>query len=63
MDEERKVNIMSVDLALKRELAYRKKLAGLYPEDYCAKELLPLEVEKLKPYLCLCLCYPRTVLI
>lgn len=44
MDEERKVNIMSVDLALKRELAYRKKLARLYPEDDWTNELLTLEV-------------------
>lgn len=56
MDEERKVNMMSVDLALKREVAYRKKLARLYPEDECRNEVLPLEVKKLKPHVCLCLC-------
>lgn len=39
-----KVKMMSVNLALKRELAYRQKLARLYPNDDSIKHFSPLQV-------------------
>lgn len=37
-------NIMSVELAIQRELAYRKKVASLFQLDEITKDLLPLQV-------------------
>lgn len=39
-----KAKVMSVNLALKRELAYRQKLARLYPNDDSTKHFSPLQV-------------------
>lgn len=61
MAEER---IMSVELAIKRELAYREKLARQYPEYDWKKEFLPLEVIMETCLLCAALsvfCYCITV--
>lgn len=44
MSQEMKVKMMSVNLALKRELAYRQKLARLYPNDDSIKHFSPLQV-------------------
>lgn len=45
MAEEREANIMSVELAIQRELAYRKKVASFLSEEEIA-EFLPLKVRE-----------------
>ena len=45
MDEARKENVMSVEVAIQRELAYRKKIASLRSHSDCSMEdLKPLQV-------------------
>ncbi|KAL3537228.1 hypothetical protein ACH5RR_000594 [Cinchona calisaya] len=48
-EEERNVDIMSVKLAIQRELAYREKVASYFSEEEIS-ELLPLEVRTLRLY-------------
>ncbi|KAA8542503.1 hypothetical protein F0562_023655 [Nyssa sinensis] len=53
MAEGRRENVMSVELAIQRELAYQKKVASLrsHSIDYFAEDLLPLQVSSSSPSL------------
>lgn len=53
MDQEMRDNIMSKELAIMRELAYREKISSFLSEEEIA-ELLPLKVRLLGIYLILC---------
>lgn len=39
-----KQNSMRVELAIQRELEYRKKVASYFQSDECIKDLMPLQV-------------------